>query len=514
MTASFNLITEPWIPCVTLSGKPLELSLSELFLKAHEMRGIEDENPLVAASIHLLLLAIIHRALDGPKGNKEWKKIWKEKSFDHRINQYLEDKKRFKKFDLFSTQYPFFQTPGFKVITKNNETNYKAPSFMDISKATGNNKTLFSHHMESDGMLIDSNIAARLLLSSQQFALFGLARSYYKYANKKSEYQQSFMSAPLVGKVLTLLNGDNLFESLVLNLLIYKADRPIRNDNDQPIWDQNIDCNAKLHIARPVKGYLDLLTWKSRHIRLFPDSSGRKVEKIFLTQAYELPKPGKTGYVAHPLCWYTGKNDAYKFTPQKTYWRDSSSLLRFSTESENQIPPLNISQLNELLSNESPKYLMLFGLANNKGNPLLWRQEKIPLPKGVLHNRISCQYIADWLKNVEKIHDILNDVIRKEYAPKLLTDGLRKADSKAITRVVKSMDTLQQFWSRMETCFYGFLRELNDTTDMINWNKKAKEVARAVFIETTENTLSRSHRELYARVVAEKLLNLKLKKVD
>jgi CRISPR system Cascade subunit CasA len=438
MTASFNLITKPWIPCVTLSGKPLELSLSELFRKAHEMRGIEDENPLIVASIYLLLLAIIHRALNGPKGNKEWKNIWKRKAFDQRIENYLGDKKQLEKFDLFSAKYPFFQTPDFKVVAKDNEANYKTTKLLDISAATGDNKTLFSHNLESDRMPIESKVAARLLLSSQQFSLFGLARTYSKYSGGDPVYQQSFMSAPLVGKVLTLFAGDNLFESLVLNLLVYKADRPIGNDNDEPVWEQITDLQGKLHKKQPVKGYLDLLTWKSRHIRLFPDSSGQKVEKIFFTQAYELPKPGEARYVEHPLCWFTGKNEAYKFSPQKAYWRDSSSLLRFSAEPEKQVPPLNIRQLSELIPNEPPRYLMLFGLANDKGNPLLWRQEKLPLPKGILRNRILSQHIADWLNSVEKIHKVLNDVMRNKYARLLLTDGERKADGKEVTRMVKS----------------------------------------------------------------------------
>jgi len=513
MTASFNLITKPWVPCVTLSGNPRELSLSELFRKSHEMRGIEDENPLIVASIYLLLLAIIHRALDGPKSNKEWKNIWARKAFDKRIENYLGNKKQLEKFDLFSTKYPFSQTPDFEVVTKNNETNYKTSTLLDISAATGDNKTLFSHNLESNRLSIELKVAARLLLSSQQFSLFGLARTYNKYSGGDTVYQHSFMSAPLVGKVLTLFEGNNLFESLILNLLVYKADRPIPNDNDEPVWEQNTGWKDKMHKKRPVKGYLDLLTWKSRHIRLFSDPSGLKVEKIFITQAYELPKPGEKGYVEHPLCWFTGKNEAYKFSPQKAYWRDSSSLFRFSTEPEMQVPPLNISQLSELIPNEPPRYLMLFGMANAKGNPLLWRQEKLPIPKGILRNRILSQHIADWLLSVEKIHEVLKDVMRNTYARLLLTDGERKADSKEVTRVVNSLNTLQQFWSKMETCFYCFIRELSDMTDINDWNEETKEVARFVFKETMEHTIGRSQRELYARVMAEKKLNLELNKI-
>lgn len=67
MTISFNLIDEPWIPCIRLDGKPDELSLRAVFAQAHQLREIRGDSPLETASLHRLLLAVLHRVF-GPYG--------------------------------------------------------------------------------------------------------------------------------------------------------------------------------------------------------------------------------------------------------------------------------------------------------------------------------------------------------------------------------------------------------------------------------------------------------------
>jgi len=89
MQPTFNLVTEPWIPVVTLSGQWQELSLREVLAQAHELRGITDNNPLTTVALHSLLLAILHRAIAGPKNYTE-KQLWhKQNLLDSRLENYL-----------------------------------------------------------------------------------------------------------------------------------------------------------------------------------------------------------------------------------------------------------------------------------------------------------------------------------------------------------------------------------------------------------------------------------------
>lgn len=71
MSYGFNLVDNPWIPCLMPDGTSHELSLADTFAEAHKVREVTDPSPVVASSLHRLLLAIIHRVL-GPKDESEW----------------------------------------------------------------------------------------------------------------------------------------------------------------------------------------------------------------------------------------------------------------------------------------------------------------------------------------------------------------------------------------------------------------------------------------------------------
>ena len=66
MTASFNLLDEPWIRVTRLDGAPDEVSLLALFREATDIAGIHGEIASQDVAILRLLLAICHRAMDGP----------------------------------------------------------------------------------------------------------------------------------------------------------------------------------------------------------------------------------------------------------------------------------------------------------------------------------------------------------------------------------------------------------------------------------------------------------------
>jgi CRISPR system Cascade subunit CasA len=72
----FNLIEEPWIPCLMLKTNKIELlSLFDTLTQAHDIKEIADNSPLVVVSLHRLLLAILHRKF-GPTSFDNWKELW------------------------------------------------------------------------------------------------------------------------------------------------------------------------------------------------------------------------------------------------------------------------------------------------------------------------------------------------------------------------------------------------------------------------------------------------------
>ena len=70
---SFNLIDGEWIPCIMLDGTTREFGLLETLARAHEVEEVFDPSPLITASLHRLLLAILHRNF-GPASIQEWRR--------------------------------------------------------------------------------------------------------------------------------------------------------------------------------------------------------------------------------------------------------------------------------------------------------------------------------------------------------------------------------------------------------------------------------------------------------
>ncbi|MEQ1652570.1 MAG: type I-E CRISPR-associated protein Cse1/CasA [Hyphomicrobium sp.] len=111
----FNLIDEPWIPVRFLdqtqpNGTRAELGIKDTLLRAKEIAVIEDPSPLVVASLHRFLLAVLYRALEGPTDIDQAKGWFKAGLPADKIDAYLE--KWRSRFWLFDEKYPFGQNPN------------------------------------------------------------------------------------------------------------------------------------------------------------------------------------------------------------------------------------------------------------------------------------------------------------------------------------------------------------------------------------------------------------------
>src|SRR5690606_27983239 len=122
--------------------------------------------------------------------------------------------------------------------------------------------------------------AARLLVALQSFAIGGLITSL-------PGEPKSAKASHLVKAGVVLLTGDNLFETLMFNILAID-DEPgplnIVPSRNVPAWEQE---PARLDERSPA-GLIDLLTWQSRRVLLLPNNDG-VVERAALLAGYALP---------------------------------------------------------------------------------------------------------------------------------------------------------------------------------------------------------------------------------
>lgn len=494
---SFNLVDEKWIPCIMLDGESRELGILETLSRAHEIREIFDPSPLVTASLHRLLLAILHRNF-GPASIEKWKNLWEAGQFDEEVLQGYFDKWR-SRFDLFDKEHPFYQTAEFgKRKMKTVPVNDLLPEM-----AKGNNPTLFDHTFDDSYAPVDAATAVRNLLALQAYKLGGL-----------SGLGPNFIDAPSARDILFFVHGNNLFHTLTLNLVRYDEakNEPIPSSDDEPTWEQDQIQEASL-----PKGYLDYLTWQTLLLRLVTESSGLTIVGCKMALGRSLKNDGNLfdPAVAHRKSAKAGWLGLH-FRENRALWRDSTSLLSIASE-ENRSPRtiqwLSLLVKRKVIEKSSIYRVDAYGLGTNQAKIDFWRRERLPLPLDYLADESLVEDLQTALNECEKAAEALRSALRY-LAKGILAPQQGKADKNAVTNLVNHLGADKLYWSRLETPFYRLLTELPNSRNeaLDTWAAKLRSTAWDAFNEATRG-LDRSARTLKALVAARQTLGGKLKHV-
>ena len=461
---SFNLVREPWIPCSRLDGSLATLSLSDLFLQAHQLLEIAHPSPLVTVSLLRVLLAILHRALDGPKTVEDWGGLWEEPTLPEApILSYLD--KWAHRFDLFNEERPFYQDPTLRTY----EEKTRGPvAKLFHQKASGNNATLFDHTLDTDVADVPFNQAALQLIATQTFAL---GKTVTRDPSRPNE--PSAEGSPTVKAVLFAIVGETLMETLLLNLTDYcpNAGLPWGSHSDCPAWERCASCS---HLVRTPQGLTDLLTWQSRRIVLFPDRG--RVSQAAILKGEQTPESFALQNRDAMVGWrLVGKqNDRtwteLNFQPDRGVWRDAHTL--YDTEAPNltRPPVLNwISRLvGEVLPDDSAFALDASGLNTDRAKILSWHAERLPLPAQLLQQP---RLVAE-IGISQQMADAAAQNLRTQtaYLAKILLrpNDPEKADKKAVANLTTALSRREQFWSDMEPAFHRLVASLIADGDSID----------------------------------------------
>jgi CRISPR system Cascade subunit CasA len=458
MTYSFNMIDQAWIPCMGVDGDFRESSLRQTLSEAHQLSGIVGSTPLETAALYRLLLAVLHSALRGPESAAAWVALWRTAKWDEPwLHEYLDRWKY--RFDLFDPEQPFYQSRDDRVKTKS-----IINLVMDM--ASGNNAVLFDHHTESGGAVLSSSQAARLLITVQTFGLAGLCDPQKKL---------NFTDAPWARGIVFLVEGDNLFETLAMNLLRYDVDksRPIPGETgDRPAWESDDSYQPERDVPR---GYLDYLTWQNRRIVLIPEGD----EKIPVVQTVSI-SPGlrSNSNTLDPMKHYR-KDDKFgtlvlKFSEDRALWRDSAALFRVHSTQEHR-PPLNFGETADRFSGDRKHREMRFmalGMANDQAKIEFFRHEHLPLPLDYLEKDELVGQLSTALQWAEEARRKLIFAAKwlavLTISPK--EDGKKWKD---VNRINKEQATLltnywaveRFYWSELELPFLQLMEDLPQNSD-------------------------------------------------
>jgi CRISPR system Cascade subunit CasA len=410
------------------------LSLEQTLLRAHEIERLEDASPLVLVALHRLLLAVLHRALEGPHDATQNAK-WIEHGFpEERIKGYFE---RWRPcFDLFDPKWPFYQVAGY-------ENKAKSIAQLAAELSSGTNKLLFDHTKEDSPPALSPAESARLLVARQMLAIPEGA---------------GYSPSPAGGTALVLPTGDNLLETLCFNLVPYAPDR-----DDRPVWELE---RPRPDSEQVILGLTHRYTWTSRLIRLVPEMLDSEPVVRFLHYGPACKLLEGAVFSPDPMLAYRitdeklGTRRAVSFRKNRALWRDFTALLPKDSPLSPQVVRV-AEQVLDLIGRTTVLPTLVLGATNDKAKFELWRGEMHLLPEAVSANRWEEVYssLEDALKQAEE----LGEALRKAawvLARKLLSHGGRDPDPADVRKRVNSFPTHSAYWSSLDSAFPQLLERL------------------------------------------------------
>ena len=428
----FNLLDENWILVLDLSGETKEISLTELFANSQNYRSLAGEMKTQDFAILRILLAILQTVfsrfdadgipydyvklderfkqiedVDEDENSaykkdlkKTWKNLWKAGEFPDIVNEYLE--KWHDRFYLLDDKYPFMQVTEDFIEDNAKE---KKPTLLKgktinltINQASASSKiSLFSPRQENYKNELAFNELTRWLISYH-----GYTNVSDKATFAKDKYQPSNCGWLYeLGGVY--LEGNNLFETLMLNFVIFNpTNENYISINQNPIWENEYkDVLFKLMNFSAPDNIAELFTTVSRAVSIDSNINTNDVS----IGVCKLPALEKRNYDLEPMTvWKKIDNNFIPkvFDLDKAIWRDYGLLTQ---NSKDNWTPGVLRFIDLMQETIGPTYYSINGISmKDNGN------SNSKTPVCVVHSRFK---IRDFILNDNKL-DGWNIRIREE----------------------------------------------------------------------------------------------------
>ncbi len=249
---TFNLIDDPWLPVRYLDGREEELGLRAVLRDAPRVRDLAIAFPLEYVATLRMVVTVLQSACDGPTSTAE-KARWLDGHGDllPMIETYFAAWSE--RFELFHAERPFMQAPLGPDVPAGTIAALR-PDW-----ASGNNATLFDHHVDARPAVLSPGAAARALLTTLLFQPSG--------GNSRPFYRSN---SPATTALQVLVEGRSLWETLVANA------PNLSQPAARPAWEPDAhDAERADPAGTTPDGWLDRATWRSRAIQLIRDDDGR-----------------------------------------------------------------------------------------------------------------------------------------------------------------------------------------------------------------------------------------------
>lgn len=463
---NYDLLYEPWIPVRTADNQIVTKGLYDMFKAAGELIEISDESVMYEFGMYrLAILFLLDCFRPARLGTLE--DMLEDGKFDmDKIDAYIDlCRKEGVSFDIFDEERPFLQSPS-NSWPESSET--VSVARVKIVEPSGNNHVHFNHVFQ-DEVVLTADETAKALASVNLFCTAGV-----------QGYPSTVSGAP---PLYCLVRGDNLFETLVLNMVPMNQYENI--DNPPVYWRNTEEIESKKKVA--ATSLLYGMMFPCRKLLVKPEKDGT-VMNTFWAQGMDF-----NGYSSFrdPAVSYTDVETGSNVKPsmEKETWRNIGTILdRFNHKA-----PAVVSQFHEL-KEETSINVRTYEVVTQQAKYEDCMSGEISLPAAVFGSQIrfgalvnvvsyseqSEKELAYWLEQLrlsivsnKKSSHLLSDkeVIRYEFFQEVKNKLIGEfIDKLSVTDDINSVveEWKNWIWRLSLSCFERFGRFIGDSMKVIN----------------------------------------------
>jgi CRISPR system Cascade subunit CasA len=443
--ASYNLLTEPWIPVRGKNGQVFQKGILDTLKQAHELVEVYDPAPPVQLGIYRLLIAFLMDAYQLKELESLGDVIEKGKFDLDIIERYA--KEWFDRFDLFDVKHPFLQVP------LNDEKKAMEPISRLMQHIPAGSNVSHFHHGNWEDNAYSFEQCARGLVTAAPFMIAG-GRGKTPSINGG------------VPPWYVLVKGTNLFETLSYNICIIPL--LVIADEDHPVaWRENGLNMEDMHNKFSI---IEALTWRPRSIHLVPEECGictytgkqsnGLVRRMYFASGLNVSLSGSWSDPYSP--YIITKEGVRPIWPQKNkeLWRDIGPLMLlqqrdyFSSDKKISFQrPAIIQQFKQLIEEgiikkSQPLIIEVYGIRTNE-NPLHpklmeWYFERLVLPETLLSKKNVGKYVQEAMDYSDNVAYAIRAALKKAY-PDI------KANGKALDNLILRSQSM--YWRHLKPLF-------------------------------------------------------------
>ena len=351
----YNLLDEKWIQVASKDAVE-KISIKELFAGAAKYKELAGDMKTQDFAVMRVMLAILHTVFSRFDSNGDshgffevdkekflqtgelkesdledyedalyqtWVDIWNAKEFPKVVEEYLE--KWRERFFLYDDKYPFFQVTK-EVIEKDaaGGGEFYGKNINRLVSESNNKQAYFSPKDESYKEYIVDDELARWLITLQGY----IGTSDKKKVGSAKTYSKGWLYD--LGGVY--LQGNNLFETLMLNFVIAHNENNNLLKTQKPCWEaETIEKNVEYYFHNGIDNIASLYTAWCREIFIDPN---RTKEDKFVCFIAKLPEIEHSNAFLEPMTvWkyndtgeYKDKYRPRKHDANKSMWRNFGLL--------------------------------------------------------------------------------------------------------------------------------------------------------------------------------------------